>query len=159
MEDRDAACIVRWRNNPDIKKWFFNQMLLTVESHLNWFRSEEKQKRYDYIICDAVNGKQIGTINFSNIADNEAEIGKLIGEKDYVGKGYAKEATYLWLYFGFNTLGFSKIIAKTMHDNIDNIKLNEKFGFLIEKEDAIVYNNKTYNIMIMSLNKEDFKCL
>ena len=159
MEDRDAACIVRWRNDPDIKKWFFNQMLLTVENHLNWFHSEEKQRRYDYIICDAVNGKQIGTVNFSNIADNEAEIGKLIGEKDYVGKGYAKEASYLWLYFGFHILGFSKVMAKTMRDNIGNIKLNEKLGFFIEREDIVIYDNKPYNIIIMSLKKEDFKCL
>jgi len=153
MREDDAPYIIRWRNNPDIIKWMFNQNPLTLEEHIRWFYSEEKQKRYDYIICDILNDKPIGSVCFNNIEGHKAELGKMIGDKNYEGKGYAKEAVSLWLDFGFNILRLTTIIAKTMSNNTANIKLNEKLGFVIEKEDIVVYDNNPYKIFVMTLRK------
>jgi RimJ/RimL family protein N-acetyltransferase len=128
IELDDAAHIVRWRNDPEIKKWMFNQDQVTLESHLNWFGSQ-RQNRIDFVICDIENEKPIGTLNFINIKDKKAEAGKMLGDKEYWGKGYAKEAFTLWIDFGFLDLDFDLITVKTMADNTGNIKLNEKLGF------------------------------
>ena len=40
MSEEDAPYIVEWRNDPEIKKWMFNQEEITIESHLNWFRKD-----------------------------------------------------------------------------------------------------------------------
>ena len=58
-----------------------------------------------------------------------AEAGKLIGEQDYWGKGYAKEAFRIWIDFGFNNLSLKKIIVKTNVKNSKNIGLNLSLGF------------------------------
>ena len=50
----------------------------------------------------------------------------MIGNKEYRGKGYAKEAYILWLNYGFSELGFEEIYGSNAHNNIPNIKLKSK---------------------------------
>ena len=156
MTEDDAPYIVEWRNDPDIKKWMFNQEEITIESHLNWFR-EKASNRIDYIICDKKTDKPIGSVSFSNIEDKKAEAGKMIGNKEYRGKGYAKEAYILWLNYGFSELGFEEIYGRTMANNIPNIKLNEKIGFRKKRYSSISVKNNIYEILTTVIRKEDLK--
>lgn len=157
MVEDDASYVVKWRNDPSIRKWMFNQELLTVESHLKWFFNKDNSNRFDYIICDKATNNPIGTLNFTNIENDTAEAGKMIGNKDYWGKGYAKESFILWLKYGFEKIGLSKIYVRTMVNNIPNIKLNEKLGFKIKEETIILHDENRYNVLIMELNKQSFK--
>jgi RimJ/RimL family protein N-acetyltransferase len=127
VEDKDATLIVAWRNDPEIKKWMFNQEEITLDGHLKWFKS--RQNRIDYMICDLNTKKPIGTLNFININNFEAEAGKMLGDKNYWGGGYAKEAFKIWLDYGFSNCNLKKIFIRTMASNISNIRLNEKLGF------------------------------
>lgn len=129
MVSDDAPYIVQWRNDPEIMKWMFNQNKLSVESHLKWFHSRNPN-RIDYVICDSVDAKPIGTLNYVHNENGEAEAGKMLGNKEYWGKGYAREAFELWMEYGFTHLGFDKIVIYTMATNFGNIKLNEKLGFI-----------------------------
>ena len=63
---------------------------------------------------------------------HKAELRKLIGEPLMRGKGYAKEATQLWIQYGFSTLGLKKIYLNTLDTNIRKIQLNEELGFKVE---------------------------
>lgn len=128
MKEEDVQYVVEWRNDPEIGKWFFYQNRLTIEKYLKWFR-RRKTDRLDYIICDKKNMRPIGTINFKNIEKDKAEAGKMLGNKNYWKKGFAKEAFSLWVKMGFNILKLKSIYLKTMVNNIANIKLNEKLGF------------------------------
>ena len=156
MSEEDAPYIVEWRNDPEIKKWMFNQEEITIESHLNWFR-KRSSNRLDYMICDKQTNLPIGTVSFSNIEDKKAEAGKMIGNKKYRGKGYAKEAYTLWLKYGFSELNLEEIYGRTMIDNISNIKLNENIGFKKKTYSSISINNKNYEILITSIRKGDVK--
>lgn len=128
MKKEDAPYIVSWRNDPDIKKWMFNQNDITIEEHLKWF-AEYKKNRKDYIICIRQKNKPIGTVSFTDIVGNSAEVGKMIGDKKYWGGGYAKEAFLIWLNIGFKIWDFYSITAKTMSNNVKNIELNKRIGF------------------------------
>ena len=60
------------------------------------------------------------------------EMKKLIGDISFRGKGIGKSATFLFLYYIFNKLGFNKVYIHSMDTNIKNINLNSKFGFSLE---------------------------
>jgi len=62
----------------------------------------------------------------------KAELRKLIGESEFRGKGYAKEATELWIQYGISFLNLKKIYLNTLDTNIRNIRLNEELGFKVE---------------------------
>ncbi len=76
----------------------------------------------------------IGSVAFLNYDVNhlKAELRKLIGNLNYRGKGYAKEATKLWIEYGFSSLDLKKIYLNTFDTNIHNIRLNEELGFRAE---------------------------
>lgn len=154
----DAEFIVKWRNDPAIQKWMFNQDKISVEGHISWFK--KRKDRMDYIICEAENGRPIGTVNFINIEEKKAEAGKMLGDKNYWGGGYAKEAFILWLNIGFNDLGFEEIYVKTMTHNKSNIGLNSKLGFK-EKEIQMkeITDKLKVEVLVMTISKENFKHL
>ena len=147
----DANKVVEWRNDKDILKWMFKKNKISIEDHINWFNS--RKNRYDYIIIDKIKNKPIGTVNYvlSSINKFEAEAGKLIGERQYWGKGYAKEAFKIWINFGFNKLFLNKIIVKTNANNLANIGLNKSLGF---KKIKMIYENKN-EILLMSIKKNE----
>ena len=67
-----------------------------------------------------------------NPEQHKAELRKLIGDPAMRGKGYAKEATRLWIRYGINTLRLRKIHLSTLNTDIRNIRLNESLGFKVE---------------------------
>lgn len=133
MRAEDAEYIVKWRNDPDIRKWMFDRECLTIDEHLDWFKNRE-ENRYDCVFCDLESEKPIGTLNFNVDADSlKAEGGKLLGDKKYRRKGLAKESFVAWLDFGFNKLNLKEVYVNTKVINVPNINLNIKIGFMIEK--------------------------
>jgi RimJ/RimL family protein N-acetyltransferase len=89
-------------------------------------------------------------------ADHEshkAELRKLIGDPDFRGKGYGKEATLNWIAYGRDTLGLKKIYLRTVETNIRNIKLNEDLGFKVEGilRNEVKLNNTYHDVLRMGL--------
>ncbi|MCX6355548.1 MAG: GNAT family N-acetyltransferase [Candidatus Aureabacteria bacterium] len=134
MREDDSGTVVRWRNDPEIRRWLFKQKTLTLDAHLDWFRSP-KPDRLDFIICLRETGQPIGTLSFSTIdlARGMAEAGNMIGERAFQGKGLMTEAFALWIAFGFERLGLTRIYLRTMESNQRAKRLNEKLGFIREK--------------------------
>ena len=144
-ENLDSNDVVKWRNNPLILKWMFKKKQIELNDHIEWFKN--KKNRLDFIIIDKKLNKSIGTVNFTFLSEKEAEAGKLIGDLNYWGKGYAKEAFNIWINYGFLNLSLKRIIVKSKVDNFGNIALNKKLGFDILKTDN--------NIVTMILDKND----
>ena len=158
MKEEDAGLIVKWRNDPEIRKWLFSTTPMTVPSHLKWFH-KPKADRLDFIICLKDPEIPIGTVNYINIdfQNFKAEAGKMLGDRSQWGKGLAKEAFLLWLKFGFKQLSLRCIYVQTKVENINNIKLNERMGFKIKKslktmDERVVDMSQ---VLVMELTKKD----
>jgi len=76
----------------------------------------------------------IGVMAFLNydVLQFKAELRKLIGNPKMRGKGLGKEATRLWIRYGFESLDLIKIYVNTLETNLANIRLNEDLGFRVE---------------------------
>jgi RimJ/RimL family protein N-acetyltransferase len=85
-------------------------------------------------IIDTVDGVSIGAVAFLNHdpVQRKAELRKVIGEPSARGQGYAREATALWISYGFEVLGLRKIYLDTLETSLRNIRLNESLGFSVE---------------------------
>jgi RimJ/RimL family protein N-acetyltransferase len=97
----------------------------------------------------------IGSLAFLNYDANQkkAELRKLIGEAEMRGKGFAKEATKLWINYGLTVLGIKKIYLNTLNTHIRNIKLNEELGFKIEGilRNEVYFDGKYHDVLRMGL--------
>jgi RimJ/RimL family protein N-acetyltransferase len=136
-----------------------------------WFlldRSSYRDKTLNEIIEDGRNifgiislpdNNPVGLMAFLNYDQNshKAEMRKLIGEKIHREKGYAKEATMLWIQYGIRNLGLKKIYLNTIENNIRNITLNRELGFQIEGllRKELLINNEYYDVLRMAYIVEE----
>jgi ribosomal-protein-alanine N-acetyltransferase len=63
---------------------------------------------------------------------------------DYWGKGLATEMTVAMIHYGFEELGFSRIIASADAPNVASIKVMEKAGMRFEKRAEIDGRDTVY---------------
>ncbi len=129
MREEDATLIVNWRNRPEDASSYRTPRKLTLEEHLQWFRSP-RPGRIDYVIELRNERRCIGTIHFKNIshAQHSAESGRLIGDPDCRGRGFGRESAVAWFRYGFEQLGLRQIYGITHASNVANIALNRSLG-------------------------------
>jgi RimJ/RimL family protein N-acetyltransferase len=106
-------------------------------------------------IVTLVDGTPIGAVAFLEIdvVQRRAELRKLIGVAAERGKGYAEEATALWIEYGRAGLGLQKIYLSTLQTHLRNIQLNEAIGFRVEGilRGEILLGGRRHDVLRMGL--------
>lgn len=154
--------IVKWRNDSSISTFLFSSEIITLESHRRWFEKYKNlSDRQEFVIYITDRNIPIGTIGLSSIdkINSRAEYGITIGEIEYMGKGYAKEASQLILKYAFEEINLNKVFLKVFEDNTRAIGMYKKLGFNVDgvlRQD--VFKDGIFrNVIEMSLLKEEWK--
>jgi len=87
-----------------------------------------------------------------------ADLGLLIGNKNYWGKGIGREACTLAIHYGFEKMGLRKIYLAVYENNPAAKNLYEKLGFKLEGtlRKQVLVNGNYYDKYLMGLFKEEF---
>lgn len=124
------------------EKWFQNQLL--DNSKINFTIFEKKQNRPVGMV---------GLLNLDRI-NLKAEFYITIGEKEYRGRGIAKESIELILEYSFNEINLNKIYLTTFESNLAAKNLYKKCNFKYEgtlreekKHQGILKNIEIYSIL------------
>lgn len=131
-EDDVSDDYVRWMNDPDINQYLESRFYThTVESVKDFVRSVTNENNFQFGIFVKEDYKHIGNIKIGSINHyhHYADIGFIIGEKDYWGKGIATEAIALVSEFAFSTLKLHKLFGGAYSPNIGSIKAFLKNGY------------------------------
>jgi len=103
----------------------------------------------------------IGNIKLGNINRKHAfaDMGILIGDKSYWGKGYCQEAVRLLLGHAFGALKLQKIFLAVNEDNIAALKAYLNAGFNIEGRIKRLYHRSRGRAdrLYLGILKEEFK--
>jgi [ribosomal protein S5]-alanine N-acetyltransferase len=114
-----------------------------------------------YAICDATNNKHIGNvkIDFHDERSNVSELGLMIGDKNYWGRGIGYEACHLIMDYGFNKMELRKIYLAVYESNPAAKKLYKKLGFKLEGtlRKHIAVKGAYYDKYLMGIFREEFK--
>ncbi len=148
-----SSFIVAWRN--ELSHLFLEEKKITIVEQDHFISQYASHDRVDFVLCVNETRKPIGVFSFCKLNSTSPEIGKLLGELEYQGRGIAKKATSWLIEFALNTLKFNSVSSITQKDNQVNIKLNESLGFEIKSEEFI--NKKVF--LKMLLKKESFQCV
>jgi RimJ/RimL family protein N-acetyltransferase len=138
---------IEWLNDSTVNKFLevrhVNQTLASVTNYINQFYKDHE--RYIWGIY-TIDNKLIGTVNLQNINrdHNSAELGLLIGNKDYWGKSASLEAVSLVLNFAFDKLELNRVAGGTYSTNIGMIFTYKRLGFTREgvMRKSFLENNK-----------------
>lgn len=163
LELDDYRTSIKWRNDDEIWNMVAGSKYFVSEAYeKKWVEDAifNSANNLTLAICMKGTDEHIGYVYLNNIdwKNRSAFFAKLIGEKEFWGKGLAKEATLLMLYHGFYVLGLNRIEARQLCDNKSSIKVNEKCGFKTEGtlRKAIFKNGGYKDLNLMSIIRKDF---
>lgn len=125
---------VSWLNDPEVVKYSEQRHRKhTMESCRQYLASFENSPNLFYAITLQEELEHIGNINVNiNKSNQTADIGIIIGEKSFWGKGYASEAWTAMIQFLFANMQVRKVTGGTMSVNIGMIKAMVNSGMHIE---------------------------
>ena len=145
LVEEDAYTSVKWRNDPDVFKYTGNTYdhEITIESELDWIRRVMNNPN-DYRCAIIADNTYVGNIYLTEIDGVSAYYHIFIGNKDYWGRGVAKEASKQIIDYAFGSLGLKRIILRVRKDNVRAIRLYHSLGF------SITENDSKWNTMILT---------
>lgn len=140
--DETLDLCVKWMNDPDIRQYMYRSLTSNKDRIKEWLElaSISESRHYFTIHVDnlpAQAGKNIGFISVRQDKNpkDTAEIGIIIGEKEYQGKGVGKKALSEVLEKCEKEYGLTSVRALIKPFNEKSIKLFTGQGFV---EDARV---------------------
>ena len=134
---------ISWLNDPEITKFSNQRFILHNRATCQaYFESFLGSKNKFLAITYKKNNKMIGTMTvYKNLHHGTADVGIMIGDKNYWGQGCGQEAWDLVLIWLLNTVGVRKVTAGAMECNLGMIKLMVRSNMkldAIKKEQEIL---------------------
>jgi diamine N-acetyltransferase len=168
VEKEDIPTFLRWINDVDVTE---NLVLITPWSHTQeerWYEAMLKRHIAEHALVIEVKVDEdeqiyypIGNCQFIDInwRNRSAEVGIMIGEKSYWGKGFGTEVMRVLLTHGFNSLNLNRIWLRVIAENRRGIRAYEKAGFVHEgifRQDEY-RQGKYHDVYIMSVLKDEWE--
>jgi RimJ/RimL family protein N-acetyltransferase len=162
-EERDLPLFVRWFNDPEVRYWLTmsDGPELTLEQEREWYdemRSDEARVVWS---IEAEDGQPIGNLGLHAVdeANGRATLGIALGEREYWGRGYGREAIRQALAYGFGELGLRRIDLNADEDNLRAIRCYEACGF--QREGLMrayrLRHGEPVSALLMSVLREEFE--
>lgn len=126
----DAQLLLDWRNDELTRLNSFNNEVISLENHLNWFQKSLLSPNREIYIAE-IKGFPIGTIRVDINDDNSKELSWTVAPSQR-GKGYGN-----LILNTFISTHPSVYIAQIKEENLPSIKMVKKNGFvLLSKENS-----------------------
>jgi diamine N-acetyltransferase len=165
IERTDLPLFVKWLNDPEVRAGLLIHLPLSMVEEEGWFEGMLKRPQAEHPLAIEVRQgdtwNMIGDSGFFNLdwRCRAAEIGILIGAKQYWNQGYGTESMRLMLRHGFETLNLNRIVLDVYETNPRAKRCYEKAGFIQEgrKRQGMYQNGHYIDILTMSVLREEWK--
>lgn len=150
-----------WMNDSEVNKFLESRFTThTIDSLKDFVTSmNNSDNNIMFAIIDKGSEKHIGNVKLGGIhpIHKYADIGLIIGDKDYWGRGIATNAIKLVSQYAFNELHLRKVFAGVYENNVGSIKAFEKCGFKKShtKKDTYFFDGKYIDAYVFELYNEN----
>ena len=150
-----------WINDLKVSQFISNfGNVLTDEAEDDWYRTQAETDEPNFTIHHLSDDKPIGNCGIYNIdrGNDHAEIGILLGEKDYWNRGLGTEAVQLITDFGFTVLSLHSIDLRLKSFNDRARRAYEKVGYQVtgRVRDFYKVDGEYFDEIIMDILREEF---
>lgn len=134
----DLGALHALRADPEVMRYIHiasQTREVIAERIANFVRDYEERGFAQWAVEDKSDGCLIGWCGFAFLEQTpEIEIGYGFAE-DWWGKGVATEAARACLRYGFERLGFERVVAVAMPENTGSRRVMEKLGMTYVRDD------------------------
>jgi RimJ/RimL family protein N-acetyltransferase len=165
LEKTDIDEIMKWVNDPEVTSTLVIRYPSSRYEEEKWIEKmlEATDARNKFFALETKDGIYLGGIGLHNInwESGNAEVGIVIGKKEYWSKGYGTDAMMTLLNFAFNQMNLHRIYLRVFDFNPRGIRSYEKCGF---KKEGVLRNDlytsgEYHDTIIMGIMKEEFEKL
>jgi len=160
LEREHLERCVKWFNDRDVTYYLGREQPLTMAEEERWF-AEYRSKVDEEIYAIEVDGNHVGNIGLHGIdrANRKANLGIVIGEKDYWSKGLGTDAMRTVLRYAFEQLRLHKVNLDVIDYNARAIHVYERCGFVKEgvRREELWKRGRFVNLVRMSILENEFR--
>lgn len=131
----DAVAMARWRNRSWVRRGYFYRRRITGAAQRRWLAGVLMRPDVKLWVIEYPARRPVGTIALYHIdrASRTAEYGwVMIGEREALGQGVAREATRLVLRYAFRNLRLHRVELIVRPGNPAALRLYRSAGFRAE---------------------------
>jgi UDP-4-amino-4,6-dideoxy-N-acetyl-beta-L-altrosamine N-acetyltransferase len=130
MSEKDLEFVLRWRNNPDIRRFMLSQQEITLAEHRGWFDCASRDQSRALLVIEE-HGQPRGCVIFSGVEKNAtADWSFYSAPGSPAGSGKRICATAL--DFAFGELRLHKVAGQVLDFNLPSIRVHQRLGFTQE---------------------------
>lgn len=163
LEESDLERTCRWHNDPELYHTLVDGFrFVSEQAESDWLakRVNCSQTEVNLAICLSPGKKHIGNIYLRpiNLTFRNAVLGIFIGEKNYRGRGFGRQALCAVLRHAFGDLGLRRVYFEVLAENKPAIRLYEKVGFKTEGRlrNHVFKAGKFKDALVMGILAEDY---
>ncbi len=155
--------VMLWFEDEELMKFYTNSKnKITKEGLLNSIEDGKRMGNlFTFGIFHIIDNCLIGTIKLGPINNNHmtSDLATLIGDRNYLGKGYSVDAILLGNKLAFSYFNIRKLYGGMYISNIPSIKAYTRAGWLIEgrlKGQFLVEGKNEDRLLVACFNPEYF---
>lgn len=156
IKEKDLEKIMQWRMSPEVTKFMFNDLQLTMEKQLEWLKSIKEDESCRHWVINYL-GTDIGVLGLTRIDYKNKRCcwQWYIGELEYRGKGIAQQIQYNIYDYVFYKLCLNRLYSEVFATNIRNLKAYEKSGYFVEGilKEHVYKNWQFHDVAICGITK------
>ena len=106
VEEKDLPILLKYRNNPDFRKYYREYRVLNLQNKLDWWKDKicnDDSWQFFVVTPHQEPDKVIGSVGLTYIHPvyKSGEFSLTIGDEDYRGGGYGSDALRTLIKYGF----------------------------------------------------------
>ncbi len=162
VEEKHLPIMLKFRNDPQLRQYFREyRVLSSVHQHKWWETRVLNDNTWEYFVIHPKEDtyKVIGACGLTYIhpVNRCAEFAIVLGDSDYRGRGYGKDALQTLIRYGFLDLNLHRIYCE-VYGNNTAIGLYRKLGFRDEgcMKDAYYSDGRYWDSYMLGMLRNEF---
>ncbi len=130
LNEKELVDILNLRNQKNIRENMANDELISLENHLNWVKTLEKNENKRYFAIDSEN-EIVGSLSF---VKDKKDVNWGVFFKNEINPFVSSASTFVFLDFLFLNV-CEELYSYVKKENLKAASFNKSFGFKVYKED------------------------
>lgn len=162
LEEGDLERCWQWINDAEVTRYLgMLGVPVSLTQEREWLEGAVRHRDGYIMAIVADDGTHIGNIELHkpDWANRHASLGIMIGNKEYWGRGYGREAIQLLLGFAFRELGLNLVWLTVLDFNARAIRCYERVGFSHEgrQRQRVFREGEYHDLLLMSITREEYE--
>ena len=165
LEPEDAERAYRWINDREVTQFLMARYPYSLAAEKDWAAAASKSSDFSEVrfAIETPDGVHIGIcgLHRGRPEDRLADLGIMIGEKEYWSQGYGTDAMLTLLRFAFYQMNLNKVTLGVFEINPRARAVYEKCGFIEEGRGREEYyqDGRYIDVIRMGVLRREFEAL